>query len=132
MSGIGIGETRTTGMTDMIDTRIITDGTRDTTGITPPITTHEGKITVSMTTSPVKVTDPKRISTKRGATHGNQKRELQAPNQTRAKYFLQDNNRGQEQTPNPATPGRRTAIIAGKKNTIVTNVRRRATISDQR
>ena len=138
MSGIVIGETLTTGMTDMIETGIIMDGTRNRTGITPPVTTRKGRITVSMTTSPPKVTDTKRtstrnvISTKKGATHGNQKRAPQAPNRTRAKDLLQDNNRGQEQKPNPATPGRRTAIIAGKKDTIVTNVRQRATISDQR
>ena len=64
MSSIVIGETLTTGMTYMIDTGIIMDGTRDTTGITPPVTTHEGRITVSTTTSPVKVTDTKRISTR--------------------------------------------------------------------
>ena len=39
--------------------------------------------------------------------------------------------RGQEQKPSPTTPGRRTAIIVGK-DTIVTNVRQRAMISDRR
>ena len=100
MSGIVIGETLTTGMTDMIDTGIIMDGTRDTTGITPSVTAHEGRITVSMTTKSGKGTGTKRISTrnvistKRAATHGNLKRALQAPNRTRAKHLLQDNNQG--------------------------------------
>ena len=45
-------------------------------------------------------TDTKRISTrniistKRGATHGNQKRALQAPNRTTTKYLQQDRNQG--------------------------------------
>ena len=88
MFSIVIRETLTTGMTDMIETGIIMDGTRNTTRITPPVTTHEGRITVSMTTSPVKGTDTKRtstrnvISTKKGATHGNQKRAPQAPKRT--------------------------------------------------
>ena len=102
MSGIVIGETLTTSMTDMIDTEIIMDGTRDTTGITPRVTTHEARITVNMMTSLVKVTDTKRISTrivistKKRATQRSQKRVLQAPNPTRAKYSLQHTNRGQE------------------------------------
>ena len=127
-----------TGMKDMTETRIIMDGTRNTIGITPSVTTNEGRTTLSMTTSPDKGTGTKRISTrnvistKKGATHGSQKRAPQAPNRTRAKDLLQDSNRGQELTPNPATHRRRTAIIAGKKDTIVTNVRQRATISDQR
>ena len=65
MSGIVIGETLTTVMTDMIDTGIIMDRTRDTTGITPPITTHEGRIMVSTRTNPVKVTDTKNFNKKR-------------------------------------------------------------------
>ena len=77
-------------MTDMIDTGIIMDGTRDTTRITPPVTTHEGRTTASTMTSPVKLTDTKRILTrnvisKRWVTHGNKKRALQTLNRTMAK-----------------------------------------------
>ena len=73
LSGIVIGETLTTGMTDMINTGIIIDGTRNTIGITPPVTTHEGRITVSMTTSPVKVTDTTPFQQKGGPPKGTRK-----------------------------------------------------------
>ena len=75
------------------------DSTRDTTGITPPVTTNKGTTMASTTTNPIKVIDTKRISTrnvisaKKEVTHGNWKRALQAPNQTKAKYSLQDHNR---------------------------------------
>ena len=62
MFGTVIGETTTTGMTDMIGTGIIIDGTRDTTGIIPLVTTKERKTTADMTTSPVKGIDTKRTS----------------------------------------------------------------------
>ena len=88
-----IEETLMTGMTDRIDTGTIMDGTRDTTGITPLVTTNDGTTMASMTTSPVKVTETKRISTrnvistKRGVIHGNRKRALQATNRTKTKHL---------------------------------------------
>ena len=52
MFGTTIEEMFTTA-TGMIDTRItIGSIMRGTTGITPPVITHEGRITTSMTTGP--------------------------------------------------------------------------------
>ena len=65
MSGTVIGETTMTGMIDMIDTRIIMGNVMsDTTGITPPVTTHEGRTTTSMKTGLDRVTGTKNISIK--------------------------------------------------------------------
>ena len=62
MSGTVIRETTMTGMTDMIGTGIIVDGTRYTTGITPPFRPNIGKTTADMTNNPMKSIDTKRIS----------------------------------------------------------------------
>jgi hypothetical protein len=137
MSDTVIGETTTIGMTDMIGTGSIMDGTKDTTGITPPVTTNDGKTTVDMTTSPGKGTETKRLLirndiSRKGVTHGNRRKAPQAANRIKAPQLPQVLHQVQEITPNLATPERHTATIVGKKDTIVTNARQRATISDRR
>ena len=72
--------------------------TRDTTRITPPVTTNDGKTTTDMTINLVKGIDTKRISirnvnSKRGVTHGNRRKALQVANWIKAKQLPQDLNR---------------------------------------
>ena len=136
MSGTAIDETTMTGTSDMIGTEITMDDTSITTGISPSGITNDGKITGDMTTNPVKGTATKRTLikngiSKKGATHVNRKKAPQAANRTKAPRLPQVLHRVQETMPNPAIPGKHIAIIAGKKDIIVINVRQRAMTSDR-
>ena len=98
-----------TGTTDMIGTEIIMDGTSVTTGITPLVITNDGKITVDMTTNPVKGTTTKRTLIKnaisrKAASHENRRKVHQAANRIKAPRLPQAPHRVLETTLNPAIP----------------------------
>ena len=97
-----------------------------------PTTTSPDKVTRTTNALNKNVTRGRRITGSRlESTNGKQKREHQ---QIKAKHLAgkqHDLNQVPDLKPNLATPGKRTFIIAGKKDIIVINVRLKATRNDQ-